>query len=189
MEELRKHARESFSEVFGVAADHPMAINAETSAFNYVTRRARGKGMRRAVIHGTKEAALFKEMYKNKILSILFNLKNPKNPRLLQAVLSKNIECRHVGFLTREQLFPELWEPIKEKLSKNDPSLLVEDEGGEGEDGGGGGDGGDGGVVRCGKCKNKGRVHVSIVQTRSADEGSTLFCYCKKCGGRWKIYT
>lgn len=176
MESLRPYAREKLAEILGVQPTSPMAINAETSAFNYVTRRARSKGIYRLASR-TKEASVFKEMYKNKILSLLFNLKNPKNPKLLQHILSKDIECRLLGFLTREQLFPELWEPIKEKLAKHDPSVLIDD------------DIGTGGPVKCSRCRGKGRVHVSIVQTRSADEGSTLFCYCANCTGRWKIYT
>lgn len=175
MEKLRPYAREKLAEVLGVQPTSPMAINAETSAFNYATRRARSKGIYR--LTSAKEALAFKEMYKNKVLSLLFNLKNPKNPKLLQHVLSKDIECRLLGFLTREQLFPELWEPIKEKLAKNDPSVIRDD------------DIGTAGPVRCSKCKGEGRVHVSIVQTRAADEGSTLFCYCANCTRRWKVYT
>lgn len=42
------------------------------------------------------------------------------------------------------------------------------------------------GDMQCGKCKSK-RVKKQEVQTRSADESATVFCYCTSCGHRWKI--
>lgn len=177
MDVLRAHARTLLSEILGKPVTHAMVLNAEMSIFNYCTRRCRARGLPKTIIQNTPEANFLRWMYKQKVMSVTFNLKNPNNPKLLASVLSKDVECRHLGFLTRDQLFPELWQDIKDKLKKEDRGVLMEDEIESS------------GMVKCHKCKDKGRVHVSIVQTRAADEGSTLFCYCGNCGKRWKIYT
>lgn len=177
MDTLRAYVREKIAERMGPTATRGMVANAEISIYNYCTRRCISKGIPRVLEKGTKETEFFKWMYKQRAMSILFNLGHPKNPGFLKSVLSKDVECRHLGFLTREQIFPELWNEVREKLNRCDPSILVDDSIGTG------------GIVRCPRCKDKGRVHVSIVQTRSADEGSTLFCYCAECQKRWKIYT
>ena len=38
----------------------------------------------------------------------------------------------------------------------------------------------------CSKCKSN-NTDYSLMQTRSGDEGSTIFAFCKNCGKRWKF--
>lgn len=45
---------------------------------------------------------------------------------------------------------------------------------------------GDAGTLRCNRCHSH-DVQVEQKQTRSADEGMTIFCECRKCGLRWKM--
>ena len=40
--------------------------------------------------------------------------------------------------------------------------------------------------VRCKKCGSNDVTH-EFLQTRSADEGTTIFCTCMKCKKRWKM--
>ena len=40
--------------------------------------------------------------------------------------------------------------------------------------------------LRCTKCGSN-EVLQQLLQTRSADEGSTIFCTCTKCKKRWKM--
>ena len=42
------------------------------------------------------------------------------------------------------------------------------------------------GVLECSGCKCK-RIHTYSQQTRSADESTTIFCTCIKCGNKWKM--
>ena len=42
-------------------------------------------------------------------------------------------------------------------------------------------------LVQCGKCKGASKVEVGQKQTRSADEGSTIFCHCLNCNSHWKL--
>lgn len=40
--------------------------------------------------------------------------------------------------------------------------------------------------VRCSKCGST-DIQIEIGQTRSADEGSTVFCLCLRCQKRWRM--
>lgn len=40
--------------------------------------------------------------------------------------------------------------------------------------------------IRCGKCKST-EIAFDFLQTRSADEGTTVYCSCTACGKRWKM--
>jgi len=44
----------------------------------------------------------------------------------------------------------------------------------------------DGGTLTCNRCHSR-DVDVHQKQTRSADEGMTVFCVCNTCGMRWKM--
>jgi len=49
-----------------------------------------------------------------------------------------------------------------------------------------GGGGGGAGGLRCRKCGSD-SVAVQQKQTRSADEGMTVFCSCEQCGFHWRM--
>lgn len=40
--------------------------------------------------------------------------------------------------------------------------------------------------IACGKCRST-DIAFDFLQTRSADEGTTVYCTCTKCGKRWKM--
>ena len=40
--------------------------------------------------------------------------------------------------------------------------------------------------TRCSKCKSS-DISFDFLQTRSADEGTTVYCTCTSCGKRWKM--
>ncbi len=40
--------------------------------------------------------------------------------------------------------------------------------------------------VRCQRCGSS-EITVGLLQTRSADEGTTIYCTCAGCGKRWKM--
>ena len=76
--------------------------------------------------------------------------------------------------MTPDQIFPERWEELKKNKSIKDEDLknakkkAMTDQ------------------YKCGKCK-KNECSFEEIQTRSADEPSTLFFTCLNCGHRWSI--
>lgn len=40
--------------------------------------------------------------------------------------------------------------------------------------------------IRCAKCSSS-EIAFDFLQTRSADEGTTVYCTCTDCGKRWKM--
>lgn len=40
--------------------------------------------------------------------------------------------------------------------------------------------------TRCAKCKSS-DIKFDFLQTRSADEPTTVFCCCERCGKRWRV--
>jgi hypothetical protein len=40
--------------------------------------------------------------------------------------------------------------------------------------------------IRCAKCRSS-DISFDFLQTRSADEGTTVYCTCTVCGKRWKM--
>ena len=40
--------------------------------------------------------------------------------------------------------------------------------------------------IACGKCRST-DISFDFLQTRSADEGTTVYCTCTKCGKRWRM--
>jgi len=113
--------------------------------------------------------------YTTKILSLEFNLKNPKNPRLRKRVLHGEVTPPQLVRMSPYEMFPELWEPVFERVAhKQLRRQLTVDVDSAPE-----------GLLQCRKCKSKKTSFVQM-QTRSADEPMTVFAYCLACQSRWK---
>lgn len=115
----------------------------------------------------------FRFRYTTRALGILQNLKNPKNPALLKNVRTKEISVRDLPGMSPQNMFPELWAPVYERIAAKQlrrmakvPTAFA-------------------GSTTCGKCKSKNVVFTEL-QTRSADEPMTVFYFCQGCGKNWK---
>lgn len=42
-------------------------------------------------------------------------------------------------------------------------------------------------VITCSRCKSGSHVAIELKQTRSADEGMSVFVRCEKCKARWRM--
>ena len=106
------------------------------------------------------EESRFRYRYTTKALGMAFNLKNPKNPGLLQRVLEKKVTMHKLMRLSPEHMWPEYWEPIFEKVAEKQlRKQLTTDIDSVPE-----------GMLQCGKCKSK-KTMYTMLQTRSSDEG------------------
>ena len=124
------------------------------------------------------EHAKLRSRYCHKVLSVAYNLRHPKNPNapLLRAsLLDGSLPPKKMVHMSPYEMYPSLWEPVFEAAAYKqlrrqltlDISQVPE------------------GQFTCSKCKSR-KTSFYEVQTRSADEGMTLFIACLSCGKRWK---
>lgn len=113
--------------------------------------------------------------YTTKILSIEYNLRHPHNPKFRRLLLDGEIDPRRVCTMKPFEIFPELWEPVFERIaSKQLRKQLTHDVETMPD-----------GALQCKKCKSRKTTYTQL-QTRSADEPITTFALCMMCGRRWK---
>jgi DNA-directed RNA polymerase subunit M/transcription elongation factor TFIIS len=118
----------------------------------------------------------FKSKYKEKLRSLLFNLRNPKNPAFLDRVKSKEIGCRHLASLSPEDIFPENWASLKAKLAKKhvfSADLLDNVP--------------DNPVHVCNDCNSR-KITTYELQTLAADQSTTTYLVRQSCSHCWKIF-
>eukprot|EP00741_Cyanophora_paradoxa_P002271 tig00000571_g2203.t1 len=129
------------------------------------------------------ESAMFAEykgvnkQYTTKYRSLLFNLKDDKNPELRKKVLYGAIEPAKLikmepKELASDQMQKTLDEIAKKKLEEVKPdweaNKATTDQ------------------FKCGKCGKRETTYYQM-QTRSADEPMTTFISCVNCGNKWKM--
>lgn len=114
----------------------------------------------------------FQALYEAKARSAIVNADPAHNAELRARIDHNEFEPRMLAFLRPELLLPAKWRDIEDRESKRNDLIAA------------------GGVVRwsdtyrCSKCK-KNECKVFELQTRSADEATTIFVHCR-CGHRWK---
>jgi DNA-directed RNA polymerase subunit M/transcription elongation factor TFIIS len=188
---LRDYAREKFQELYPGKNIKPR--NAELAVYNWAVTHTEGSVFLNKNKYEREEPSwenrVFRWRYKQRLLSVLFNLK--KNPDMLKKVKPKELEQ-----LTPGQLWPEgpqglTEKKLREKETAMEMAKAKNDEEYEG-------------ILTCPKCKSKKTSYYQL-QTRSADEVSfplvfvvpqkrrltiqqpaTNFCSCL-CGHRWRF--
>lgn len=116
------------------------------------------------------------DSYRNKLRSLILNIKNKNNQDLRTNILNGTIKPTKLVNMTSKELAPET---LKKELETLHQKNLFDAQGA---------------VEKravtdrfvCGKCKQR-QVSYYQMQTRSADEPLTTFCTCEKCGNRWKF--
>jgi DNA-directed RNA polymerase subunit M/transcription elongation factor TFIIS len=159
------------SKFFDILNDVDRARDAEICIYNYTLDQCR-----RTHIPLFWQSHKLRFKYTTKALSVLFNLKNPKNPGLIERVRSGECGLKHLVKASPADLWPELWNPIYEKVAAKqlrrellgvDPTKVID------------------GPFQCSRCKGR-KITYTSLQTRSADEPMTVFWYCVLCEKRWK---
>ena len=124
---------------------------------------------------------VFQEAYMVKARSMFANLKKDsyiKNESLGDRLANREFFPHDLPFITRESVFPDLWQPIivKESLRSKEAyeyrQASMTDH------------------IKCITCLKKGwksKITYYELQTRSADEPMTLMVKCHTCGHRWKM--
>lgn len=165
MEAHRNLCTEKISKIL---KNNKISTKIEKSIFNFAIYTARVKGQKREW-----ENKYFREMYNNKVRSILFNLRNKSE--LKEIILNKRVEIINIPYLNGIQMYPALYEEmLSKKLEKEILNMKLEEQFKE-----------ESGLFVCEKCKSDCTTSFSL-QTRSADEPMTNYISCKKCGHNWK---
>ena len=148
------------------------ATNIEKSIFNWSIQETKKHSEIPAW-----ENIWFKERYKRKYLSILFNLSHT-DTYLQTRIRSGEVKTSTIAFLSPQELFPsgptavaieenKLEDARKERIKAKMEEISD-------------------GMFQCGKCKSKKTTYYQL-QTRCADEPMTTFVTCLNCRKRWKM--
>lgn len=139
----------------------------ERGIYNWSIREADKKGFT-----CTWEDRHFIKVYTRKAISIYQNLSSD-NTKLVKFALEGD-NAYKLSEMTPTELYPEKHAEIINKLKEKD-KVMFEKRAGVGSK-----------HFKCGKCKES-DVAVTTAQTRSGDEGITLFLTCNNCGNQWKM--
>lgn len=144
-----------------------MIHNVEKAIFNWCVRTTSSPSW---------ENKVFKEKYKRKVLSILFNLKK-NDSFLFERLAQGEVNTKDVPFLEPHELWPGgMWDMTQKELNIKALKLDLANERLKEYSG----------AFKCPKCKSDKTTYYQL-QTRSADEPMTTFCTCLKCDKRWKF--
>jgi transcription elongation factor S-II len=94
-------------------------------------------------------------------------------PDLLEQIKNREIKPENVAFMTHQELNPEHWKEYIERKIKRDSSKYTTNIEASTD------------MFTCKKCKSKKCTYYEL-QTRSADEPTTVFITCLDCGKHWK---
>lgn len=119
----------------------------------------------------------FTRAYIEKARSVIANMDGRSyvhNTRLLERMRDREFLPHDVAFMTPEQLFPELWSEVIDRHLKKKESAFEYKISAQTD------------AFKCGKCKKSECTYYEL-QTRCADEASTIFVKCVNCGNSWRI--
>jgi len=96
-------------------------------------------------------------------------LQNLKNKYVIENIKNKTWQPEHIAKLDKDELNPEKWQELQDiRLPKNIKKEKKK------------------GVNRCKRCGSWYTTYTTA-QTRSADEGCTIFVFCEDCDFRYKF--
>lgn len=121
---------------------------------------------------------LFKKMYIHKAISVISNI-DPnsiiQNSKLLERIQKNEFKPHEVCFMEPYCVFPEKWRDLVNNKLKNESKMIDNTKKEAKTD-----------LFKCGKCKKRECTYYEL-QTRSADESSTIFITCLNCEHKWRI--
>jgi len=135
------------------------------------------------------EESMYRELgagtpYKNKLRSLLFNLKDAKNTTLVTRVMCGSITPEGLVTMNPKDMASDATKDWRKKVAEYKKMELMDQQSyqryahGDREQ--------PDGLFECPKCKSQ-KTEYTEKQTRSADEPTTKFCHCISCEYRWKF--
>jgi transcription elongation factor S-II len=164
---FRENVRSKIIKKFGKdGMDPTIFVNVEIGVYNYAIKEATSLKIIRKW-----DVPAFSTIYMNRLRTIYINLKN--NPDLLTMLQNKEVSPKTLAFMTHQEMNPIQWKSMIEQKMKRDAGKYSSNIEAMTE------------MFTCKKCKSK-RCTYYELQTRSADEPSTIFISCLDCGKHWK---
>jgi len=120
--------------------------------------------------------------YKARFRSLMFNLRDAKNPHFIKAVITGQIHTDDLATMEVREMASEEMKKSRQEAAEHAKMALMDDRtyrqysGIKTQDG----------ILKCPKCKSM-KTEYTEVQTRSADEPTTKKCVCNNCDYRWKF--
>lgn len=172
MAQIRKYACEKFSTILNIQVSDKLCQNLEKCIFNWAVKKTRSTNDQ-----PSWENYMFKERYKQKFLTIQYNLKEEGND-LKTRLISGNVKVTDLVWMMPTELNTTgrnavLLNKMKISALHKESINCMDDDNYEG-------------IFKCAKCKLK-KTSYYQMQTRSADEPMTTFVSCINCGNRWKF--
>lgn len=148
------------------------ASNIEKSIFNWSIQNSKKNNKTPAW-----ESYFFKESYKRKLLSIIYNISNSET-FLVERIKKGEVKTKDIAFCSPELLFPSgLWATtLEENKLKEEKRVMAAEKSLKNYRG----------AFKCGRCKSE-KTQYYQLQTRSADEPMTTYANCLNCGKKWKF--
>lgn len=162
-EQFRENVRNKMSPILK-CSDPNIVLNLEKGIFNYAIKEA----TQRKIVKKW-ENPRFVQLYIDRLRSIHLNL----NSQILEQIASGEIPPQNVAFMTHQEFKPEQWSKLIERKMKRDASKYDDNIQASTD------------MYTCKKCRSK-RCTYYEMQTRSADEPSTIFVTCLDCGKHWR---
>ena len=161
-DKFRENVRTKLTPILG---DEVVSTNLEKGIYNYSIKEANSKK-----IIKKWDNPYFSQLYVDRLRSVYLNLKNME---LLEQVKNKEITPQTLAFMTHQEMNPGQWKTLIEQKMKRDANKFTTNIQASTD------------MFTCRRCKSK-RSSFFEMQTRSADEPSTIFITCLDCGGKSK---
>jgi len=160
---FRKNFQQKF---YKILENETIATNLEKAIYNYTIKEAN----QRKIIKKW-ENPLFTRIYIDRLRTIYTNL--CKNDHWIDQLKTGETKPNIFAFMTHQEMKPERWATLIQQKIKRDASRFETNIEASTD------------MFTCKKCKSK-RCTYYELQTRSADEPSTIFITCLDCGKHWK---
>lgn len=144
--------------------DEKQAANVEIGAYLYALEESN-----RAKIVKKWENRSFAQIYIERLRSVWINF--GQSPSLLEKYKTGEITPETLSTMTHLEMNPDRWRTYIEKKMKRESQSTEERASTD--------------MFTCKKCKSK-KCSYYELQTRSADEPTTIFITCLDCGKNWK---
>ena len=142
-----------------------ISTNLEKGIYNYSLAASEEKKL---IKKWSNEA--FVILYIQKLRCILLSLKHKE---IVDKLLSKAFKAHELAFMTHQEINPAHWKEMIDAKMKRDANKYSTEVQAMTD------------MFTCKKCRSK-RCTYYELQTRSADEPSTIFITCLDCGKHWK---